>query len=99
MTAGDGRGDCVTPIRRRLQCYRPLKKGDPMDTLPVTSGLAPVADGQLYYEVLGEGPPLVLVHGGMNDRRMWDDQWAAFAQHYRVVRYDLRGVGQSPRAE
>src|SRR5215212_5218085 len=70
-----------------------------MDTLPVTSGLAPVADGQLYYEVIGEGPPLVLVHGGMNDRRMWDDHWTAFAQHYRVVRYDLRGVGQSPRAE
>jgi pimeloyl-ACP methyl ester carboxylesterase len=26
---------------------------------------------------------------------MWDDQFEAFAQHYRVVRYDARGFGKS----
>src|SRR5579863_9031077 len=49
----------------------------------------------LYYEVMGEGHPLVLVHGGYMDRRMWDDQFAAFARHYRVIRYDVRGFGKS----
>lgn len=50
---------------------------------------------QLYYEVLGEGHPLMLIHGGYMDRRMWDDQFHAFAQHYRVMRYDVRGFGKS----
>src|ERR1700686_488233 len=50
---------------------------------------------KLYYEVMGEGLPLVLIHGGYMDRRMWDDQFAVFAQHYRVIRYDVRGFGKT----
>jgi len=50
---------------------------------------------KLYYEMMGEGYPLVLIHGGYMDRRMWDDQFAAFAQHYRVIRYDVRGFGKT----
>jgi len=49
----------------------------------------------LYYEVAGEGPALVLLHAGFVDRRMWDDQFPVFAQQYRVVRYDRRGFGNS----
>jgi pimeloyl-ACP methyl ester carboxylesterase len=61
---------------------------------PVT-GFVESNGTQLYYEMMGEGHPLVLIHGGYMDRRMWDDQFAVFAQHYRVVRYDVRGFGQS----
>jgi pimeloyl-ACP methyl ester carboxylesterase len=50
---------------------------------------------KLYYEMMGEGHPLVLIHGGYIDRRMWDDQLAVFAQHYQVIRYDVRGFGKS----
>ena len=50
---------------------------------------------RLYYEMMGEGHPLVLIHGGYMDRRMWDDQFAVFAQHYRVIRYDVRGFGKT----
>src|SRR5258708_30331786 len=50
---------------------------------------------KLYYEMMGEGHPLVLIHGGYMDRRMWDDPLAVFAQHYRVIRYDVRGFGKS----
>jgi pimeloyl-ACP methyl ester carboxylesterase len=50
---------------------------------------------RLYYEDAGVGKPLVLIHGNTLDTRMWDDQFASFAQHYRVVRYDMRGYGQS----
>ena len=63
-------------------------------TQPEASFVA-VNGTQLYYEVLGEGHPLVLIHGGYMDRRMWDDQFHAFAQHYCVIRYDVRGFGQS----
>lgn len=50
----------------------------------------------LTYDIVGEGQPLVLVHGGLGDRRMWDDQMDAFARHYRVIRYDQQGYGATP---
>jgi pimeloyl-ACP methyl ester carboxylesterase len=50
---------------------------------------------KLYYEMMGEGHPLVLLHRGYMDRRMWDNQFAAFAQNYQVIRYDIRGFGKS----
>ena len=53
----------------------------------------------LYYEILGEGEPLVLLHAGIADRRMWDEQFGAFAERYRVVRYDRRGFGRSALVE
>jgi pimeloyl-ACP methyl ester carboxylesterase len=36
-----------------------------------------------------------LLHGGFLDRRMWDPQLDAFAQSYRVIRYDARNHGRS----
>ncbi|MFL5658741.1 MAG: alpha/beta fold hydrolase [Ktedonobacteraceae bacterium] len=58
-------------------------------------GFAEVNGAKLYYEVTGTGHPLVLLHEGIADSRMYDDQFHAFAQRYRVVRFDLRGFGQS----
>lgn len=59
------------------------------------TGFADVNGARLRYEVAGDGHPLVLVHAGIADHRMWDDQFHVFAEHYRVVRYDMRGFGQS----
>src|SRR5579883_2263634 len=61
----------------------------------IQSGFAEVNGGRLYYEVAGQGHPLVLTHEGIADHRMYDDQFGVFAQHYRTIRYDLRGFGQS----
>ncbi|MBA3823796.1 MAG: alpha/beta fold hydrolase [Ktedonobacterales bacterium] len=60
-----------------------------------TSGYADIHGGKLYYEVAGTGPALLLIHAGVADHRMWDDQWAAFAQHFRVIRYDTREFGKT----
>jgi 3-oxoadipate enol-lactonase len=49
----------------------------------------------LYYEIMGEGHPFVLIHGGLVGRRMWEDQCESFAKHYKVIRYDVRGYGKS----
>ena len=62
-------------------------------------GHAPVSGGRLAYDVEGEGPPLVLVHAGICDRRMWDGVWQTLAAQLRVVRYDARGFGESGPAE
>ena len=58
-------------------------------------GTAEVNGTVLYYEIAGAGDPMVLIHGFGLDTRMWDDQFEAFARHYRVVRYDMRGYGKS----
>ncbi|HET9392846.1 MAG TPA: alpha/beta fold hydrolase [Candidatus Rubrimentiphilum sp.] len=61
---------------------------------------ADVNGTRLHYEVAGEGPPVVFVHGLGLDMRMWDDQFDVFARRYRVMRYDLRGFGKSaPQTE
>jgi 3-oxoadipate enol-lactonase len=59
------------------------------------TGFAPINGAQIYYEVAGTGPPLVLLHAGVADGRFWDDQFGTFAQHYHAIRYDLRGFGRS----
>lgn len=59
------------------------------------SGYLNVDGSKLYYELAGEGEALALVHAGFVDSGMWDAQWEAFAHHYRVVRFDMRGFGKS----
>ena len=39
--------------------------------------------------------PLVLIHAGIADRRMWDPQWSALTAERQVLRLDLRGFGES----
>jgi len=58
-------------------------------------GIVSVAGGEIYYEAMGAGEPLVLIHGGSLDHRMWDDQFERFAADFRVIRYDARGHGLS----
>jgi 3-oxoadipate enol-lactonase len=65
------------------------------NSFQVERGFAEINGARIYYEVAGSGHPIVLVHEGIADQRMWDDQFATFAQRYRVIRFDLRGFGQS----
>ncbi|MFI2200114.1 alpha/beta fold hydrolase [Streptomyces sp. NPDC020192] len=58
----------------------------------------PTADGSLAYRAAGSGSPLVFVHGGFLDHRMWAEQIRAFAPHHRVIAYDVRGHGGSANA-
>lgn len=61
----------------------------------VRTGFASVHNGRLYYEVTGSGDVVVFVHGNAGDRRHWDLQFEAFARHFKVLRYDVRGFGKS----
>ena len=63
-----------------------------------SSGLARVPDPVLFYEEAGRGVPVVLIHGGQMDRRMWDPQFEPWSKDFHVVRYDVRGYGRSATA-
>ncbi|OGO66504.1 MAG: hypothetical protein A2030_01370 [Chloroflexi bacterium RBG_19FT_COMBO_50_10] len=66
-----------------------------MTTEHFISGYAPAYKGQLYFEAAGSGIPILLIHAGVADSSMWDEQFNLFSQSYRVIRYDTRGFGKS----
>jgi 3-oxoadipate enol-lactonase len=53
----------------------------------------------LEWDEAGSGPPILLLHSGITDRRMWDPQLELLADRYRLIRYDARGFGESGRIE
>ncbi|MFE7332340.1 alpha/beta fold hydrolase [Streptomyces sp. NPDC057565] len=55
-------------------------------------------DGLLAYREAGSGPPLVFLHGGFLDHRMWEEQILVFAARHRVIAFDARGHGGSDNA-
>lgn len=59
------------------------------------SGIAEVNDTKLYYEMAGEGDVIVFVHGNVGDRRHWDYQFLSLSKDFKVIRYDVRGYGNS----
>lgn len=54
---------------------------------------------EMYYEVQGSGPPLLLIMGTAADHATWDKQVAAYRDEYTVITYDARGTGQSTQPE
>ena len=56
-------------------------------------------DGEINYEVTGEGHPLIFVSGLNGVARYWQSQVPVFAKHYKVVTYDQRGTGGSDRLQ
>lgn len=59
------------------------------------SGYAEINNARLYYETAGTGKPIVMIHAGIADSRMWENEFMAFGETHRVIRFDLRGYGKS----
>ncbi|MGA9839657.1 MAG: alpha/beta hydrolase [Thermoplasmata archaeon] len=64
----------------------------------VASRTLDVPGGKLGYEVGGQGQPIILLHEGIADRRMWNREFPLLAREHRAVRYDVRGYGGSSPA-
>ncbi|MDM8560051.1 alpha/beta fold hydrolase [Candidatus Parabeggiatoa sp. HSG14] len=76
---------------------------------PTIADFITMSDGaKIYYEVAGQGTPLLLIHGGdTNIRRnpystsdfkasiSWEPQFQKFAKEFKVIRFDIRGFGKS----
>ncbi len=59
--------------------------------------IAQVQGGSIYYEVIGTGEPVLLIHGAAASGRWFGDFTARLAESHRVIVPDLRGLGRSPR--
>ena len=59
---------------------------------------ASMEDGKkIWYEVVGSGPPVVLIGGSSIAHRQWDFMVPILRDHYRLILFDQRGVGKSDR--
>ena len=56
-----------------------------------------VQDIDLYYEIHGEGYPMVLIRGLGSNADHWYTQTPVFSSRYRVVSFDNRGIGRSDK--
>lgn len=59
----------------------------------MTDSTAPV---DLAHDLVGSGPPILLLHGITEDRRTWEPLLPRLADHATVLAVDLRGHGASP---
>ena len=62
---------------------------------PSSTGKVTVGDVEIYYEIHGDGPPLVLLHGGVNPSDTFGAPLAAMAKGHKVIAIHLRGHGFS----
>jgi 3-oxoadipate enol-lactonase len=63
----------------------------------MTEAMISVAGGELWSDDSGgDGPPLILLHPGVGDSRIWAPVLPELTGPYRVIRYDARGSGRSP---
>lgn len=64
---------------------------------PVASGLAPVNGVQMYYEIHGEGKPLVLLHGAfMTINLNWSSLIPLLSKNHKVIAVEFQGHGHTP---
>jgi 3-oxoadipate enol-lactonase len=62
----------------------------------IETGIARFGQSEIYYEIAGSGEPtVILMHGGMLDCHMWDEQFELLAKSHRVLRYDASAHGKS----
>ena len=52
-------------------------------------------EAELAVESAGSGEPIIFIHAGVADRRMWGPQVEAFSSSYHVISYDQRGFGET----
>jgi pimeloyl-ACP methyl ester carboxylesterase len=62
---------------------------------PAQSGFADANGARLYYEVYGEGEPLLLIMGLGANHLSWAAQVPVYAREFQVIVFDNRGTGQS----
>jgi pimeloyl-ACP methyl ester carboxylesterase len=77
-----------------------LARALPQTPVPISSQRSGHIDAngiRIHYAAYGEGPPVVLLHGGLANADYWGNQIPALALHRTVIAMDSRGHGRSTR--
>jgi len=61
----------------------------------IKTGFADINGAKLYYKLAGEGQPFVMIHAGISDHRMWNNEFDTYSDRYQVLSFDMRGFGKS----
>jgi len=80
------------------EVWQTLPPEPPMPAASET-GYAPVNGIEMYYAIYGEGPPLLMLHGGLAHSDVWGFQLPEFSKRFKVVCLDSRGHGRSTRTD
>lgn len=75
-----------------------IAQGEVSMSVPSKSDRVAVNGVEIYYEIHGEGSPLVMLHGGVNPSEMFGAPLAAMAESHQVIAVHLRGHGLSSDA-
>jgi pimeloyl-ACP methyl ester carboxylesterase len=69
----------------------------PTPILPITArkGVATVNGASIFYALFGQGPPVLLLHGGLANSNYWGHQIEHLAPGFTVIAMDTRGHGRS----
>ncbi len=74
---------------------RSFGQTDQNNTTKVDSGYAPVNGLKMYYEIYGNGEPLVLIHGGLGAIEMFAPILPTLSQNHKVIAVDLQAHGRT----
>lgn len=67
--------------------------------MQMSQGSIPIEGAELYYETRGEGAPVLIVQGGINEAGATNQLAAYLAHHHQVITYDRRGISRSRVSE
>lgn len=85
----------ATPASIHAQQETPAMQTSSAVSTPVRSGYVPANGVRYYYEVHGEGEPLLLLHGGLGSIQMFGPVLPRLAAHRQVIAVDLHGHGRT----
>jgi pimeloyl-ACP methyl ester carboxylesterase len=87
-------GACSAP--QEAPVSDPIKTPAPGAAPAVRSGRAEINGVRYYYEVHGQGSPVLMLHGGFGSIGMFEPGLPAIAEHHQVLAVDLQGHGRTP---
>ena len=82
-------------VTAMIVCVTAAAPGAPART-PAKSGHLEVNGVNYYYEILGQGEPLLLLHGGLGSIDMFDPTLPSYTNNRQVIAVDLQGHGRTP---
>jgi pimeloyl-ACP methyl ester carboxylesterase len=80
------------PLSTNVVCYAWWRA---FPESPVSEGYVQSGDAKIHYQTFGDGPPVVLLHGGMSSSLDWFAVVPQLSRQFRTILIDLRGHGRS----